>query len=60
MSIFRVDSSAVHFAEGWLAAGHGGRYSAGLNGARYAGYLAWQRPIIAMLIAKDLKRGEDR
>lgn len=50
-----VSPSATHFAEGWLSGGYGGLFMAGWNGARYHGYPKWQRPIKALIIAKDMK-----
>jgi hypothetical protein len=47
---------ALNFAEGWLAAGHGSRLSAGWVGARYENFPFFQRPLVALLIAQNLKR----
>ena len=51
-----VAPSAIHFAEGWLSGNHGGFYRSGWNGARFEGYPMWQRPIKALLIARDMRR----
>lgn len=56
-----LDMSALHYAEGWLSAGHGGRIAAAWNGARYTGIPWWRRLPMALAIAQSLKeRGLDR
>ena len=54
-SLLHVEPSAIQFAEGWLSAGHSGFFWSGWNGARYAGYSIWIRPIKAIIIARDMK-----
>ena len=54
-TVFDVSPSAVHYAEGWLSGGYGGLFMAGWNGARYAGYAIWLRPLKAILIARNMK-----
>jgi len=50
-----VAPAATQFAEGWLSAGHSGLFWSGWHGARYQGYPFWQRPIKAVVIAKDMQ-----
>jgi hypothetical protein len=50
--------TATHYAEGFLSAAHdgGSRFAAGWAGARYVGYPLIVRPVVAVIIACDLRR----
>jgi len=50
--------TATLYAEGWLSSCHdgGSRFAAGLAGARYVGFPVIVRPVIAAVIARDLRK----